>query len=242
MSDIVGFDRIKHINQTVKDTVTGYIHNCQVLLPSNKPYYQIPELITSIILLFYYNRIESSILTDKESDKLLSLFKQRNAFQHLDNHDPEYKLIYSAKEHGDGENIFKELCHDQPNLLCIIHDTNDNVFGGYTCSGWIGIKDYEIQFDNKAFVFSIRSDRNYEAGIFKVKDEYQGGTIWNQRGYYLMFGGNSNMVFYVIGGGKTGWLQPLPEDYESYPCDNYLAPKGNFNIAAVEVFQLQNFH
>ena len=239
MSQLIAFDRIKHIGHSIKDTVVGYIHRCQSLLPENEAYYQIPELISSIILLFYYNRIESSILTDKESDKLLSLFVEREVFQHLDNYDHEYKLIYSSKEHGDGEKIFKELCHDQPNLLCIIHDTKDNVFGGYTCSGWIGNEDYKTQRDEKAFVFGIRSDRNYEPAVFKVKDEYKGPTLWTQHGYYLMFGGENRDVFYVNMDGKSGYTDSSPPDFEPYPHAYYLT-KYPFDIDFIEVFQLSD--
>ena len=237
MSEFVGFDRIKHINQTVKDTVSGYIRNCQFLLPSNKAYYQVPELITSIILLFYYNRIESSILRDTESDKLLSLFKQRNVFQHLDNHDPEYKLIYSSVEHGDGEKIFKKICFEQPNLLCIIHDKRNNVFGGYTYSGWSTNKRDQSR-DPQAFLFSIRSRNNYEPSIFKIKDDYNGCTLWNQARFYIMFSDDSCDAIYVNADGKRGYAYGMPSGFEAYPSKEYLTDT-NFKIDSIEVFQLQ---
>ena len=48
---------------------------------------EIPEDITSIILLFYcYSTINSEILTNEETDKLLQLFDEYNKFKHLGNY------------------------------------------------------------------------------------------------------------------------------------------------------------
>ena len=131
----LAFDRLKTIDQRWKDLIFGYVHHrCQSLLPQDNAYYHIPEIVQFTILLFYYHRIKSSILTDTESDKLLSLFDSQNKFEKLEPF--EYKLIYSSSKHGIGESIFKKICHNQANLLCFIQSKNGNVFGGYTKCGW----------------------------------------------------------------------------------------------------------
>ena len=59
--------------------------------------------------------------------------------------------------------------------------------------------------------------------------------------FYLMFDGRTYDIFYATYDGKQGWAgkHPNPTEFEPYPCDNYLAP-ASFNIASIEVFQLQN--
>ena len=47
------FERIKHIHPSTKLIVEGYLRESQLLLPSDNPYYIIPELIHFICLCFY---------------------------------------------------------------------------------------------------------------------------------------------------------------------------------------------
>ena len=92
------------------------------------------------------------LLTDKENDTLLSLFTENNKFQDLGQY--SYNLIYKRSTDGWEENKFKGKCHDRENLLCIILDTDDNVFGGYTSIGWKGNSSYREDPDDKAFTFT----------------------------------------------------------------------------------------
>lgn len=235
MSTLLPFERVKHIRNTLKDTVFGYIRESQSILPSNKSYYQIPELVQHTILLFYYQQIESSILDNIEKDKLLSLFDEQNKFEEVGN-SYSYQMIYSSVEHGDGEKTFKSLCHNKRNLLCLIHSKDNNVFGGYTSSGWTDdVNNYSHGlYDDKSFVFSIRSNKGYDPAIFNVIQSEN--SLWNQQSYYMMFAGLQ--VIYINTSGKSGYAASQPQRYQKYPYDSYLAKK-NFTVSAIEVFQLQ---
>ena len=57
MATVFDFEEIKSIKPCVQRAVYGYIRRCQQLLPSNNAYYNIPELV-SFIILFYYNHRE----------------------------------------------------------------------------------------------------------------------------------------------------------------------------------------
>ena len=115
------------------DIVFGYIRRCQTIFPSNKAYYQIPKSIQYSILIFYYLAIQSKILTDDETDRLLSLFEQQNKYKESNHY--SYNLLYASYRDEIGEDIFKEICHNQPHLLCLIEADNECVFGGYTAKG-----------------------------------------------------------------------------------------------------------
>ena len=49
------FDRIKQIDQSTKDVVQGFIKQAQLLLPLDKPYFNIPSLVVHLVLMFYWN-------------------------------------------------------------------------------------------------------------------------------------------------------------------------------------------
>eukprot|EP00483_Globobulimina_turgida_P005031 UN05041 len=55
--NVFNFDSLKSIHQSVQYSVYGYVRGCQLLFPSNNSYYNIPELISCIIL-FYYDHPE----------------------------------------------------------------------------------------------------------------------------------------------------------------------------------------
>ena len=162
--------------------------------------------------MFYYHRIKSSILTDTESDKLLSLFDSQNKFKNLEPF--EYKLII---HHLNMEFVsqYLKICHNQANLLCFIQSTNGNVFGGYTKCGWNDSDSYDI-IDNEAFIFSIRSNRDYPAAIFNVIND--SSALWKGGGCYCVFGGDC--AFYINHDGTTGDLNGARSaNYETYPYD-----------------------
>ena len=232
------FERLKIIRSMFKDTVFGYIRGCQSYLPADNTYYQIPELVQNAILLFYYQSIESNILTREECDKLLSLFDENNKFKDLGHF--SYKMIYSSKRDGNGEKIFKSICHNEPNLLCVIHTKRNTVFGGYTSRGWTddvnNDQQNEGQFDDKSFVYNMRSNQGYEPKIFNVIEPDR--SLWIQSSYYMMFAGSC--VIYINSSGRSGHAARQPERYQKYPKDFYLHPAPGFQISAIEVFQLQH--
>eukprot|EP01084_Bolivina_argentea_P205704 351361_1 len=232
----VWFDKLKHIPSSYKCIVGGYIHKCQDLLPSNVVYYQIPDLINCMILLFYYPQIESSILTESESDTLISLFETNKKFTNLSNY--HYKMIYSSKQWGLCENIFKKRVHDKENILCLIQISNGCVFGGFTATGWTQSVS-GCQYDKEAFIFSIRSSRNYTPKIFNCVDHSD--ALWNGLDYYCVFGGNC--AFYITDRGETGRGRAdvvIAGTYEEYPNEYYLTGERQFHVVSIEVFQLSS--
>ena len=237
MSQGLPFERLKHILSKYKDTVSGYIRAMKKL--------QIPESITVVILLFYYNAIESSILTDTECDKLLSLFDEQNKFKNLGNY--SYKLIYKGTRDGTEMSHFVSRCYDKPNLLCIISTNDGNVFGGYTAKGWHPGKFKVI--DERAFLFSIRSCKGSSPQIFNaIKGKV---TIRTEVSFYCLF--DINYAIWINAAGTGGGCYP-PKAFERPPNKFYLLGSDSsddeneneldydfikeFRLSELEVFQL----
>ena len=228
MSLNLPFERIKHIDTKYKCAVSGYLRN-QIL--------KIPESILLVILLFYYNSIESSILTDAECDKLLSLFEQENVLKNLKN--CSYKLLFKGTRDGFKSKTFYEKCNKK-NTLCIIHTERNYVFGGYTSISWRRTNgNIEYETDLSAFLFVIRSSKRAEAKVCPIKNNGEYAIAQGQR-HYLSFGnhgwgfclcqhGDNDPIGFASGG-------KCPE----YNLGKYelMGQTCHFKPTEIEVFQL----
>eukprot|EP01083_Nonionella_stella_P178459 630446_1 len=149
------FDDIKTIDRETELCVYGYIRGCQSLLPSIDPYYNIPQLVHYIVLSFHGARLDSSILSKSETHTLLSLLQQPGKGLS----DKRWRLLYRGSRDGFAANVFHNKCDGKANTLSIIRTNSNNVFGGYASVPWKGDGSYAA--DNDAFIFLIRSSKDY---------------------------------------------------------------------------------
>ena len=166
-------------------------------------------------------------------DELLSLFEEQHKFKELKNY--SFHLLYASYRDGIGEEIFKNTCHDQQNLLCLIHAKEGNVFGGYTSKGWRGIHVGQAQDDEKAFLFLIRSKKGHDPKIFNNTGTKK--ELYNQSGYYCMFG--SNCAIWINRSGEWGNSYGQSDQYETMKSYDLLVGDCPFSVASLEVFQLR---
>ena len=227
MSYPLKFDRVKNIPNKWRNLKSGYIRKMKVI--------NMPDSIKLVVLLFYYHRIESSILSIEETDKLQTLFNEKNKFKELGNY--SYKLIYRRSVDGWQEKTFKDKCHDRINVLCIILDAKGNVFGGYTAKGWQGRPEYESGQDDKAFLFSIRSSYGHPAGVYDaIKGKY---TICLKANFYCIFGVEGAIWIYE-NAKNLGGCRAIGT-FERPPKSRYLnGDSDQFNPKEIEVFHLIN--
>ena len=161
---------VAYISQRHKDIVYGFIKDVFKSFPSDNSYYTPDGLISSICLLYYFTRINSKILTVKESSAFINLLEKESKFNNLGNY--KWNLIYRLSDDGFSFNIFREKCHELKNIVAIIHSDTNNVFGGYLSVGWQKYEDYfAYQKDPNAFLFLIRSSKDYPMELFNVKEK-----------------------------------------------------------------------
>ena len=97
-------------------------------------------------------------------------------------------MIYRKSKHGrfNDEKFIKKY-ENKRNILCLIESENNNVLGGYTYSGWkSGSNVYNR--DNKAFIFSIRSNVGFDPIISNIKAKRAGKAMRTENSYCLFFG------------------------------------------------------
>lgn len=240
MSTSLPFERVKKIKLSYKCVVYGFVRNCQSLFDSKKAYYQIPENVIYAILLFYYDIIESSILSENESDILIKLFKEYNKFDDLGNY--HFNLIFRGSRDGFDESSFVSQCHDRQNLLIIIENDKNTVFGAYTSTGWKGTNPSSLNEteDKNAFLFVIRTSENLKAIIVNPEKNRCGSIIASYNGYYCYFGRSfwlkSNCDNYKGSGSTLSTYNSFkPPDAKYFQCIGT-----DFMVRDFEVFQLQN--
>ena len=120
MAQVINIAEIKKIDTRTKHLLYGFIHNTQTLLPTNNAYYNIPDLIVHLCLMFYYIKecwdpiwcidIGNFIVNKNEITKKKSLMGYKSAFlsQIVSKgiHHWRFKIIIR----GGGNNIDIGIC------------------------------------------------------------------------------------------------------------------------------------
>eukprot|EP01084_Bolivina_argentea_P221950 375788_1 len=177
-------------------------------------------------------KIQSSILKQAEVLTLSSLFRQSR--KQLSK---RWNLLYRGSSDGFGANIFHKKCDNKPKTLSIICTDSDNVFGGYASVPWTSEDGYKS--DNDAFIFLIRSSKNYPPQMFtELKEEMKQNAVLHSRNFMCTFGGgdiciwdncNTNTPSYVC---NVGFMN-IPTTY-------YLNGETRwFKVTDIEVFVAQ---
>ena len=161
--------KLDKISQKYKDVVFGYIKQVQLLLPDDTPYYNIVSLIQNLILFYFYPTLDSKILDDREQETFRNLWIANNKL-FIDN---EWKLLYRMTASKMDNDDFFEKVHGRSNIILLVESENGNVFGGYTKTGWIEDPNvYGHSEDRDAFIFQIRSSKQYKPYILNISSVY----------------------------------------------------------------------
>ena len=134
---LVDFRKAKYCNQRDKDTVYGYIKQIQAILPFEaNSYFTIVQLIQDLILLYFYQILDTKILTDEDQSNLFEMLRNQtnDKFMKLLTYTSvSFNLIYeSSKESLDREK-FVSTVYEKKNILIIVHSRNNNIF---FCNLW----------------------------------------------------------------------------------------------------------
>ena len=190
--------RVDRIHQKYKDIVNHFIKDVETLLPRNNTYYTIPDLINHMILLYYHMIFESNLLDYEDREKLLNL---------LNNNDKEivnysWKLIFDSAKDGFGEESILNKMNCKQNIFLLIKLKGDIIIGGYTRTGWNASTTKPrtatgARSDKDAFVFYLKSPRNYQPFISNVRQDEKSSFKalgYGNSSYYGLFG--DKWIFY----------------------------------------------
>ena len=230
--------RVTNIEQKYVDIVFGFIKQAQLLFPEDNPYYNIADLIKHICLLYFYNAIDSSILTNEEESQFLSLLKKQGSLDHLN--DYSWNLLYRKSDDGFSFEIIRQKAHGLKNVILFVRTDSNNVFGGYLSVGWrVKIPtNWETDTDEKSFLFLIRSSKSYPMQIFKIKDPQY--ASYTRETHVCVIGGGYDIC--IGDKSKEGYSRRSYTSlwYYEGAKDAYLnGDVGDFEHTEIEIYQLQ---
>ena len=98
-----------------------------------------------------------------------------------------YELIYRATVDGDSNSVSFKKCKSIPNLIWIMKDKNNNIFG---CFNSIEIKSNNFYSkDSKCFLYSINKNKKYNPNLNIIYN------IYNCSSHVIEFGINDIFEF-----------------------------------------------
>ena len=193
------------------------------------PYFIIPQLIQDLCLLFYHLLIDTKILTDSDQDLFLDLLSTNNKFIGT-----EWTLLYRKSTDGkfNDKPFIRKKYQNKKNILCIIQSVDNDILGGYSCSGWTSSG---YNHDEKAYIFGIRSSKGYKPVLSNIKPKSARTAVYSSYMYYLEFGQDS-MVFLSL----DYVHNYIPSIYESLPTHHHLlGGEQRKKLKDVEIFQIK---
>lgn len=155
------------------------------------------------------------------------------------------KLIFRATSDGFEHKVFTQKVHGHSNIIVLFLAKSNNVYGGYTKTGWNKeIPSGYYSSDKNAFIFGIRSSEGYKPSISNVKQD--GNAVSKALSYcttdYAIFG--SVWVIYISWYGRTKCVvrHQTPENFESFEHEYCYQLSGGVKFddkaIEIEVFQM----
>eukprot|EP01084_Bolivina_argentea_P252072 423015_1 len=190
------------------------------------------ELCDAVIFKTKKIEIQSSILTKTEIGLFFSLLSKNGKTL-----GKTWNLIYRATKDGLNRDAFVNKVHGKANVICFIH-AEGNVFGVYSSTGWERGKINEYTQDHSAFLFGIRSSKNYAPIISNINrdDPHEEKALGYHSTYYLAVG--YSYVFY-LGNGTVG-QNDQNDTYDPFTNKHhFLGGKSSAKVTDVEVFQIK---
>ena len=131
--------------------------------------------------------INSKIMTKLDMEKINNWLKESLGDKKI----KKYELIYRATEHGDSNQISFQRCKNQPNLLWIMKNknNNNNIFGCFNSIPTSSDGNYSQ--DNKWFLFSLTKNKKYYPNL------NIGNNIYNCSSHIIEFGNSSKFDFSI---------------------------------------------
>ena len=168
--------------------------------------------------------IESKIVSHFDMDKINNWL--RESYGEV----KKYELIYRASQNGDSNSISFNKCTNIPNLLWIMKDKNNNIFG---CFNSVPIyKNNSYSKDMKCFLFSINKNKKYTPNPNIDKNIYHCST-------HLIEFGNGQVWEFNIGdnflkSNSVHFQNGSVFNHKNEICEN----NGDISLSELEVFKL----
>ena len=164
--------------------IYGYIR-----LYINKKADQFPSDCCFVCKMFFGPDIDSTIMTDIEKSILAQWIREQTTKSNW-----KWKLILrETNGHGSADKAFKTKCRNKSNTVIIIHNSSDQVFGGYTKYEWKECPKYaNVEFikddAESTFLFILRTELSHGPALLPLKQSRNHRAISYRRAKSFCFG------------------------------------------------------
>jgi hypothetical protein len=155
----------------------------------------------------------------------------------------ECELVYRATRDGFTSDAFHSKCDDKPNLVSIIRNNLNYVFGGYTSVAWN--TKLEWITDTEAFIFSLRRNGQSKNDKFTILNNGL-NAFYACAGYHLCYGSDieiidsSHTTFSSFSDFGSEFELPAGIEFDTYNSKTFIA--GNYDewlTTEIEVYQIK---
>lgn len=206
--------------------------------------------IIHICLIYAFRHsIDTEILTPDECQILINIVSETllksydyEGCLHID-----WKLLFRASRDTYSAVKWHEMCDNHENILCICEtEKNSNVLGGFTAKGWeSGIETGSYVEDHHAFLYILRSNRNYQPQVFQFRSfecEKQAVFHYNIAGNrWLWLMGKSGTDLFVQETNDTKNMFNHVSDNTGVDNNSFEIPSAGYLNGGPEFFQLRKF-
>ena len=203
----------------------------------------IPDEIQDLIILFYQRSLNSAILSADEEHAFLELLENEKSNIMNQRSGFEWKLLFRSYCHvlaSDEDKqylsskVYHKCCDDKEYTLHIIETDTNNVFGGFVCNE---LCKHESQWteDANAFLFLIRSSKNYRMQLFGIKEKDRAYAYAKSSSCYGIFGLGHDICLWKWTGEATTGSYDIPNKENKYYLNG---GREKFKWSKIEVFQM----
>ena len=147
----------------------------------------------------------------------------------------KFELLYRGTRDGMTAAAFHRLCDGKNDTICVIKDSNGNVFGGFADKAWSTQNSWVKS--EKSFLFSLKSSLGNEVVKFPVNTGHP-YALYHDASYMCAFGNGDLHIILTPGKSSlnigTSYQNPSSAYSRQYCTGGHL----NFQLHEIEVYQV----
>ena len=148
----------------------------------------------------------------------------------------KFELLYRGSRDGMTAAAFHRLCDGKNDTVCVIKDSNGNVFGGFADKAWSMQSSY-VKSD-KSFLFSLKSSLGNEVVKFPVRTEGYQHALLHQPNSLCAFGYGDLLIVPLPGQSSISIGKSYQNPSTEYSRQYCTGGHQNFQLHEIEVYQI----
>ena len=147
----------------------------------------------------------------------------------------KFELLYRGTRDGMTAAAFHRLCDGKNDTICVIKDSNGNVFGGFADKAWSTQNSWVKS--EKSFLFSLKSSLGNEVVKFPVNTGHP-YALYHDASYMCAFGNGDLHIILTPGKSSLNIGTSYQNPSSAYSRQYCTGGHQNFQFLEIEVYQV----